>query len=220
MRIAVLLALLTLAPLCARAQDDGRQPVPAPIQGRWAPAGHCGDAAKVVTFTAGQVIAGGRRNDVYYTPDASPRGFGAVFFAEEGEVSNYEFDSDRGKIILNEQGFGMGHASLLDRCPAAATQNRCGWLANLTPGDWRLVDRDGSWTIAAQGSRATAAGMDKLPAFDPKHFVRTQGDYGYGCACLHLVTGLNRTVREIASARLLPLATCKADRSLPAVDRW
>lgn len=218
MRTAVLLALLTVAPLGARAQDDDRQPVPAAIQGRWAPAGHCGDAAKVVTFTAQQVIAGGRRNDVYYSPDASPRGFGAVFFAEEGEVSNYEFDSDRGKIILNAQGFGMGRATLLDRCPAAATENRCGWLANLTPGDWRLVDRDATWTIAGPG--APAAGMDRLPDFDPKQFVGTQGGQGYGCACLHVVTGPGHRVREIANARLLPLATCKADPSLPAFDKW
>jgi hypothetical protein len=44
--------------------------------------------------------------------------------------------------------------------PAAAL--RCGWLENVTPGNFSLVDRDAEWTIAEQGGYE-APGFDRLP---------------------------------------------------------
>jgi hypothetical protein len=35
--------------------------------------------------------------------------------------------------------------------PANAAETRCGWLQNPTPANWWLTDRDGTWTISAQG---------------------------------------------------------------------
>jgi hypothetical protein len=101
-----------------------------------------------------------------------------------------------------------------------ASAERCGWLANLTPGDWWLVDRDATWTISQQGD-ADQGLLDKLPGFEPKEFVATQGDYGYGCACLSVTTSAaDRRITAIAGGKIEPLSTCKADKALPAFDKW
>ncbi len=97
-----------------------------------------------------------------------------------------------------------------------ATERRCGWLDNPTPANWWLTDRDGEWTIAVQGGRQ-APGLDALPDMTTRGWVRTNaGSYGYGCACLDVVTD-RRTMRitRIASGRPLPLAQCRRDRALP-----
>ena len=50
--------------------------------------------------------------------------------------------------------------------PARASENRCGWLVNPTPGNWWLTDRDGTWTLATQGMEASDDLMLNLPEFD------------------------------------------------------
>ena len=99
--------------------------------------------------------------------------------------------------------------------PARATETRCGWLKNPTPVNWFLTDKSGTWTISMQGGYQ-ARGMDYLPAIDNKQFVKTNGNYGYGCACLRVTANRQRMkITEIKSGKPLPLSTCRRDRNLP-----
>ena len=92
---------------------------------------------------------------------------------------------------------------------------RCGWLANPTPGNWFFSDRDGEWVLGMQGGRQVR-GLDTLPDLTVREWVVTNGSsYGYGCACLTLTAGPDRTVRSIAAFRQRPLSTCRADKRLP-----
>jgi hypothetical protein len=99
--------------------------------------------------------------------------------------------------------------------PASATETRCGWLQNPTPANWWLTDRDGSWTISAQGGYQ-ARGIDNIPDLSRGQYVRTNGSYGYACACLRVTTDRNRMrITNIQSGQQLPLKTCRQDRYLP-----
>ncbi|MFB8792015.1 MAG: DUF4087 domain-containing protein [Potamolinea sp.] len=99
--------------------------------------------------------------------------------------------------------------------PANAAETRCGWLQNPTPANWWLKDRDGTWTISVQGGYQ-ARGMDNIPNIDNKEYVRTNINYGYGCACLRVSTDRNRMrITSIESGKPLPLRTCREDTSLP-----
>jgi hypothetical protein len=98
---------------------------------------------------------------------------------------------------------------------ANAVENRCGWLHNPTPGNWWLTDRDGRWTISAQGGYQ-ARGMDKIPSIGDREYIRTNGNYGYTCACLRVTTDRNKMrIIRIQSGKQLPLQTCRQDRNLP-----
>lgn len=97
----------------------------------------------------------------------------------------------------------------------AAPERRCGWLHNPSPGNWWLTDRDGDWILSTQG-RDSVPGMEKLPEFGPNDWVRTNGSYGHGCACMVLERGARvGDVRRLVSTDILPLSRCRGDRSLP-----
>jgi hypothetical protein len=97
-----------------------------------------------------------------------------------------------------------------------AAEVRCGWLSNPTPRNWWLTDKDGDWTLSTQGSETQAEGMELIPDMAQGEFVRTNGAYGYGCACLTVEVGRGqKRVTRILAARQLPLARCRADKSLP-----
>lgn len=96
-----------------------------------------------------------------------------------------------------------------------AAETRCGWLQNPTPANWWLVDKDGSWTISTQGG-LSAEGMESIPDLSEGQYVRTNGNYGYACACLDVtVNRRNKRITRIYSAEQLPLRTCRQDRALP-----
>jgi uncharacterized protein DUF4087 len=100
--------------------------------------------------------------------------------------------------------------------PAQSTpERRCGWLQNPTPANYWLVDRDGEWTIMAQGGHQ-AEGWDEMPDMSSRGWVAVNGHYGYGCACMTVTTD-RRTHRitRIVSATPVPLAQCRRDRRLP-----
>src|SRR6218665_4039994 len=103
--------------------------------------------------------------------------------------------------------------ALAAQSPAGA-ERRCGWLANPTPANYWLTDRDGEWTISAQGGYH-AEGMDEMPDMTTRGWVGTNGSYGYGCACMTVSTD-RRTMRvtRIFSATPLPIRQCRADRTL------
>lgn len=108
-------------------------------------------------------------------------------------------------------------ASLGNGYGAAKVETRCGWLSNPTPANIWLYDRDGEWTIGVQGGYQLEADWD-WPEFKRGQWVRTNNNYGYGCACL--VVRVNKEtsqVVEIKSARARPLSACRKDRAL---KRW
>jgi Protein of unknown function (DUF4087) len=102
--------------------------------------------------------------------------------------------------------------------PAVAqrgAENRCGWLSNPTPGNYWLRDRQGEWLLSSQGG-FHARGIDNLPDMTTRGWRRTNGEYGYGCACLSVLTDhRNRRITRLYSAQSRPLAQCERDRGLP-----
>lgn len=110
---------------------------------------------------------------------------------------------------------GLAMLALLGAQPAAAApERRCGWLVNDSPGNWWLTDRDGQWVLGSQGSEPVR-GMDRVPDMTTREWVRTNGYYGHGCACMTLDTAPGRRVQRVLAAEQLPLSRCRADRSLP-----
>ena len=96
----------------------------------------------------------------------------------------------------------------------AGAERRCGWLANPTPGNYWLTDRDGEWTISAQGGYH-AEGWDEMPDMTTRGWVGTNGSYGYGCACLTVRTNrANMRITRIYNATPVPLRQCRNDRTL------
>ncbi|MDB5382654.1 MAG: hypothetical protein JWO26_2286 [Rhodospirillales bacterium] len=98
---------------------------------------------------------------------------------------------------------------------AESAERRCGWYQNPTPRNHWLVDRDGTWTMMAQGGYE-ARGMDLMPDFTTREWVRTNGYYGFGCACIAVDTD-RRTMRiaRILAVEQLPLSRCRQDSALP-----
>ncbi len=98
---------------------------------------------------------------------------------------------------------------------AAQFELRCGWFSNPTPANAWLYDRDGEWVIGVQGGSQADGDW---PDFEPRQWVKTNVNYGYGCACLRV--RVNREaleVIEIVSAYARPLEACRRDHSL---RRW
>ena len=95
---------------------------------------------------------------------------------------------------------------------AAAPRLRCGWFENPTPANAWLTDRDGEWVVGLQGGHQADGDW---PEFRPSRWVRTNGSYGYGCACMNVVADAeSREVSLIVSAAARPLAQCRRDRRL------
>ena len=104
--------------------------------------------------------------------------------------------------------------ALLAAAPQSRPAQRCGWLSNPTPANWWLEDRDGEWTIGAQGGYQ-APGMDEMPDMTTRGWVAVNGSYGYGCACMNVTTDArSRRITRIFSARPVPLRQCRGDRRL------
>jgi hypothetical protein len=91
-------------------------------------------------------------------------------------------------------------------------QRRCGWFENPTPANAWLTDRDGEWTIAVQGGHQADGDW---PKFRRSRWVRTNGNYGYGCACMKLLTDPNsHYVQGILSSSARRLQDCREDPAL------
>jgi hypothetical protein len=105
--------------------------------------------------------------------------------------------------------------ALVLAAPSPGIERRCGWLHNPTPANWWLVDNDGEWLIGAQGGYQ-APGMDRMPDMTTLGWVRTNGNYGHGCACMDVaVDRASRRVTRIEMARPQPLRDCRTDPHLP-----
>lgn len=99
---------------------------------------------------------------------------------------------------------------------AISAENRCGWLENPTPGNFWLIDADSEWTISTQGGEfATDETIDNLPEINEKEFVRTNGYYGFYCACLSVKTDRAKSrILQIYSGKQLPLKECLEDSKI------
>lgn len=92
-------------------------------------------------------------------------------------------------------------------------ETRCGWIANPTPANWWLNDSTGEWTISVQGGYQ-AEGTDNIPDFGNK-WIKTNGNYGYGCACMKVTTDKSEMkILDISSVTVRPISACKKDKKL------
>lgn len=98
-------------------------------------------------------------------------------------------------------------------------QMRCGWFINPTPGNAWLIDPDAQWTVGLQGGHQAEGPWPDPPT--KRDWVTHEGDprgYGYGCACLKVVTGFDTSIVRILSAQGKPLAACRRDRALTGLE--
>jgi hypothetical protein len=94
-------------------------------------------------------------------------------------------------------------------------ETRCGWFSNPTPANAWLWDREGEWIISVQGGFQADGDW---PDFKPRQWVRSNGNYGYGCACLNVrVNKQTHQILEIKSSRARSLGQCRND---PALRKW
>ena len=101
---------------------------------------------------------------------------------------------------------------------ARAASVRCGWLDNPTPGNASIYDKDGEWTIAAQGGHQATG--DWPPIFKPGQWIRRGlGSYGYGCVCLTVELDEDgKTILDILSGKGRPLSACRQDRAIAKIE--
>ena len=98
---------------------------------------------------------------------------------------------------------------------SVAARTRCGWFSNPTPANASLHDREAEWIIGVQGGHQAEGDW---PDFGPRQWVKTNVNYGYGCACMSVeVDRESNRVLEIKSARARPLSACRRDKAL---KRW
>ncbi|GAA3112172.1 hypothetical protein GCM10010520_65530 [Rhizobium viscosum] len=104
--------------------------------------------------------------------------------------------------------------SLALAVPVLAAETRCGWIQNPTPANWWLDDAQNTWTIMTQGSGHEPEGMDLIPDISEHDYVKTNGNYGYACACMGVETDGKERITRILSFRQLALAKCRNDKAL------
>lgn len=93
-------------------------------------------------------------------------------------------------------------------------ETRCGWFSNPTPANISLYDRDDEWIIGIQGGYQAEGDWD-WPKFKPGQWIKTNVNYGYGCACVRMrVDRQSGDVVAVKSATARPLAACRQDLAL------
>jgi len=94
----------------------------------------------------------------------------------------------------------------------SAAETRCGWFENPTPSNAWLIDRDGEWIIAVQGGYQAEGDW---PDFSDDQWVKTNVNYGYGCACMSVtVDKAKHRVVKIMSATPKALSVCRNDKAI------
>ncbi|MBX9849155.1 MAG: DUF4087 domain-containing protein [Rhodocyclaceae bacterium] len=89
---------------------------------------------------------------------------------------------------------------------------RCGWFDNPSPRNAWLITTEGEWTIGIQGSHEATG---RWPTFPAKRWVKTNGSYGHGCACLKFNRDAeSRQVAHILASRAVPLQQCRKEKGL------
>jgi hypothetical protein len=117
-------------------------------------------------------------------------------------------------LALTVLTFAGGKKFTSETPEAQKLETRCGWFFNPTPSNVSLYDRDGEWIIGMQGGYQVKGEWD-WPAFAPEQWIKTNGDYGYGCVCMQMkVNHQTHEVSAIISSRAQLLEICRQDRSL------
>lgn len=92
-------------------------------------------------------------------------------------------------------------------------ENRCGWYSNPTPGNHWINDKDGEWIIGTQGG--SQAEGDYPPEFSDDQWVKTNGNYGYGCVCLRVIVDRKeKRIVKVISGNAKPISACRNDPAL------
>lgn len=112
---------------------------------------------------------------------------------------------------MNRLVLAAGFITILLSGAAQASENRCGWVQNPTPGNWWLTDADGQWTIMAQGSYE-ASGMENIGDISAGDYVANNGNYGYACGCMQVDTDGQGAITQIYSFRQLRISKCANER--------
>ncbi|MFW5426335.1 MAG: DUF4087 domain-containing protein [Methylophagaceae bacterium] len=116
----------------------------------------------------------------------------------------------------------LGLLCLILTSPSIASELRCGWLHNPTPGNWWLNDSDGEWLISTQGGPyLDDKSIDKLPEINDDEFVKTNVNYGYSCVCLEVTIDQKemRILKIHSKGKQQLLKVCLEDRDLPYLVR-
>ena len=120
-----------------------------------------------------------------------------------------------GGLLFFAMAFANAHPKLPNEARPTPFETRCGWFSNPTPANAWLQDRYGEWIIGTQGGHQADGDW---PNFNSRQWVRTNGNYGYGCACMQVrVNKQTHEVLEIKSAHARSLAQCRRD---PALTKW
>ncbi|MFZ1699251.1 MAG: DUF4087 domain-containing protein [Pyrinomonadaceae bacterium] len=95
-------------------------------------------------------------------------------------------------------------------------ETRCGWFVNPTPANAWLIDADREWLIGSQGGYQADGDW---PDFKPSQWVKTNGYYGYGCACMKVsVNKADDKIVEIFSSNARPLSACRKDKAIKSKE--
>lgn len=133
----------------------------------------------------------------------------SAFVAQRNSASNFAENKTEIFRTENQQTFFADAETNFQK----KTENRCGWYENPTPGNHWLTDKDGMWIIGAQGG--FQAEGDYPPAFTDAQWVKTNINYGYGCACLRVQTDKKeKRILKVVSATARPLSACRKDKAL------
>jgi hypothetical protein len=120
-----------------------------------------------------------------------------------------------GGVLFIAMAFANAPPKLSHEARSTEFETRCGWFSNPTPANAWLQDRYGEWIIGVQGGHRAEGDW---PTFKARQWVRTNGNYGYGCACMQIrVDKQTHEVLEIKSSHARMLAQCRQD---PALKKW
>ena len=94
-------------------------------------------------------------------------------------------------------------------------ETRCGWIDNPTPANYWITDSEATWIMSVQGG-FQAQGLDELAYPDQKEYVKRNGNYGYWCGCVSVVSRRSdHHILKIMSSRAKKLRDCLQDPNLP-----
>ena len=92
------------------------------------------------------------------------------------------------------------------------SETRCGWFVNPTPANAWLTDAQGEWIIGVQGGYQAEGDW---PEFKDSQWVKTNNNYGYGCACMKVnVNKSDEKILNIISSYAKALSACRKDKAL------
>lgn len=123
------------------------------------------------------------------------------------KIMSFERAAAAGLLLFLILGLAVADVAAQQR-----SEQRCGWFVNPTPANAWLIDKAGEWIISAQGGLQAEGDW---PSFASSRRVKTNGHYGYGCACRKVITEKNEMrVTRILSAASRPVSVCRRDKAL------